>query len=481
MDELSFTNLIGGKKIVLSGETFPVKSTFYEEYLTKVPNSNIFDIKTAISKSKSSISELSKLKFENRMDILKAAAKKFRTDSADLEYVVKMTGMPISNVEEKVDEIKELIATVPDYITKRFQIIHGKIGAHIFRNLDMLEIFEPVDGFVYVVTPGNDIRIVPFVVSWLVTVGIPGIIKVSKNDLVISQKIVKATIDSGYPEPALNIVCWDTSNEARNRLNFGLTDASKIVWAYGDDNTVDNLLRFEHIQNNGFSYKIDHFSDKTVIRHASGRAAMVCDTTIDLEKAADIIISSTLDWPIGCNALKAVFDSNSRHEELLEMVRERFETISKYVDDPMKSSTKIGYINPNVINYVFQRAETLNKLGLVDIKHGEVRNNMQASPLLTVTKDKNSEFLSSEFSMYTLSIKKCESYDEAIKEVNETGGTNKRLVISILSHHQADVLKKNLNSHHVKVFRKTTEVDVLFHEGNDYIRKLTLPQVHRSF
>ena len=243
MDELSFTNLIGGKEIVLSGETFPVKSTFYEEYLTKAPNSNIFDIKTAISKAKSSIVELSKLRFENRMSILKAVAKKFHTDSADLEYVVKMTGMPISNVEEKVDEIKELITTVPDYITKRFQIIHGKIGTHIFRNLDMLEIFEPVDGFVYVVTPGNDIRIVPFVVSWLVTVGIPGIIKVSKNDLVISQKIVKATIDSGYPESALNIdkiielKKLNSPHYKESHITVGGTDAIRVT-GFADDTYI---------------------------------------------------------------------------------------------------------------------------------------------------------------------------------------------------------------------------------------------------
>lgn len=466
---------------MLSGERFDVRSKFYNDYLTKVPNSNIFDIKMAISKAKTAITELSELTFEDRLNILKTVSKKFSADSKDLEYAVKMIGMPISSIEEKISDVKKFITTVPDFIAKRFQITHGKIGSRIFDDSNMLEILEPLDGFVYAVTPGNDIRVVPFVIVWLVTLGMSGTIKVSKNDLVISQKIAKMIIDSGYPASALNILCWDTSDEHRNRLNFDLIDASKVVWAYGDDSTVDNLLRFEHIQNNGFTYKTDHFSDKVVIRHASGRAAVVCDTNIDIEKAANIIVSSALDWPIGCMALKAVFDSNSKHEDLLNIIKEKFEVVSKHIGDPMKSSTKIGYIDPNIISHVFQRAKSLKELGLVELIHGETYSDIQASPLLTVTKDKNSEFLSTEFSLYIASIKKCESYDEAIKEVNETGGRNKRLVISILSHHPADVLKKNLNSHHVKVFQKTTEVDLLFHEGNDYVRKLTLPQIHRSF
>ena len=476
-----FNNLISGKELLLSGERFDVRSKFYDDYLTKVPNSNVFDIKMAISKAKTAITELSELTFEDRLDILKKASRKIFANSNDLEYAVKMIGMPISSVEEKITDIKKIITTVPEFVAKRFQITHGKIGSLVFNDPNMLEILEPLDGFVYIVTPGNDIRIVPFVIFWLVTLGMAGIIKVSKNDLLISQKITKTVIDSGYPASAVNILCWDTSDERRDRLNFDIIDASKVIWAYGDDNTVDNLLRFEHVQNNGFTYKIDHFSDKVVIRHASGRAAVVCDTNIDIEKATDIIVSSALEWPIGCAALKAVFDSNSKHEDLLNMVKEKFDRVSKYIDDPMKSSTKIGYIDPTIISHVFQRARTLEKLGQAEIIHGETYSDIQASPLLTVTKDKNSEFLSTEFSLYITSIKKCESYDQAIKEVNETGTRNKRLVISILSHHPADVLKKNLNAHHIKVFRKTTEVDLLFHEGNDYVRKLTLPQIHRGF
>ena len=477
MNDLRFCNLIGGKELLLSEETFDVNSPFYHDYLTKVPDSNVFDIKTAISKAKNVIHELSKLKFENRFDILKKAAKKFSLDAKDLEYVVKMTGMPISNVEEKTNDIKRILTVVPASVMKRFQIIHGKIGGRVFNDSNMFEFLEPANGLVYAVTPGNDIRVVPFVISWLVTLGMPGIIKVSKNDLLISQKLVKMISDNGYPESALNIVCWDTSKEIKKRLNFDLVDASKIVWVYGDDNTVDNLLRLEHLENNGFAHTIDHFSDKIVIRHASGRAAAVCDTNIDLDKTADIIVSSTLDWPIGCNALKAVFDANSKHEELLSILTERLEGISKSIGDPMKPNIKIGYVDSKVISHVFQRAEALKKLGLVEIKHGEIHSEIQASPLLTITKDKNSEFPPTEFPMYKLSFKSCETFNQAIREVNETAGS-KRLVITIFSHHQ-DVLKHDFNAYHVRIFRNSTELDLPFHEGNDYIRRLSVPQIRR--
>jgi len=472
-----FKNYVGGKEVLLSGKNFLVESEFYPNYRINAPETGLFDIKTTVSKARSAIPECKNLSFDERVEILERASKMFSLNKEESEYVVKNTGMPISTVNELSLQIKEIYKRLPILIEGRIGSKHGKFGQVVSEELGLFAFFEPINGFVYAVTPGNDIRVGGFIAAWLVSLGLPGVFKCSKNDILTAQKSVRVLTEAGYPEGALNVLCWDTSKPENSKLNFELADSAKAVWAYGDDNTVDTLLRFEEKEN---GLVVDHFSDKIVLRHATGRSAAVCDNEIDVKKIADTIVESALMWPIGCNAMKMVFDASKQKKELLQILQEKFEEFGKYVGDPMDSKTKVGFVSQKLLNHVWGRLTDLKKIGLIEMKTGEKKSEIQTTPLLLETRDKNSEFLNTEFSLYVLTLKECSSFEEALAEVNESAGPLKRLAVSIFSHDEEKILKSYTHAHHVGRMRHTTEIDLLFHEGNDYFHKLTVPQVHKS-
>lgn len=474
MDNAVFNNFIGGKESLLSKKTFEVGSPFYSDYIINVPDSNLFDLKSATSRARSAIETCNKLHFDDKREILKNASERIKFSNDDLEYIVKMTGMPIARVEKYTNEIPIILNAVYEAVEKRIGVRYGKIARHPIPDYDIFKFLEPTHGFVYAVTPGNDPRVVPFVASWLVTLGIPCIFKVSKNDILTAQKVIHTIIESGYPAGGLGMLCWDTSKENSKKLNFDLVDSSQVVWAFGDNNTVDNLLRFEEVEN---GHRIDHFSDKIILRHATGRAAAICDSKIDQEKIADMITESALYWPIGCNALKAVFDANDKHGELVQILAEKFNKLT--VGDPMDKMTEVGYADSRILKYVFKRINELKLFGLIEPNTGKLISDIQASPIMLKTRDKLSEFLSREFLVYILTVKQCASFDEAVNEVNESSGSTKRIAIAVFSDEEDKVLRTTLRAHHIKRLRHTTELDILFHEGNDYLHKLTVPQIHR--
>ena len=479
VDDLRFQNLIGGKELLLSTKTFQVTSPFYPDFITVVPDSNVFDITTAISKAKTAIGICSQLSFEERENILKKASNNLKFSQREKEYVVKMTGMPLYYVEKNLDAIPLILKEIPQIIRERIGVRHGRIARHPMNERDIFKFLEPISGFVYSVTPGNDVRVVADVAAWLVTIGLSGVFKVSKNDLLISQKVIRAIIDAGYPAGALHVVCWDTSTPDSHLLNFSLVDACKVVWPFGNNETVDRLLRYEYKTIGNERIPLDHFSDKIVLRHATGRAAAIVDADIDIKKTANIIFESAFEWPIGCNSLKAVFDSSGQHEELLSQMVDRIENISKYTGDPMDNKTRVGYVDENTLTGILKRIEELKRLTMLSLISGETRTKIQTTPYVLETHDLHSEFLSNEYSAYLLTFKKSASFEKAVAEVNETAGVHKRLAISVFSVDETKVLKTHLRAHHIKRMRHTTELDILFHEGQDYLHKLTEPQIHR--
>lgn len=472
-----FEPFIAGKPISLSKTYFPVVSFFDSHYEIQIPDLGILDAKTSISKTKSSCQKVAVLTFEDRKKILEQASQKLVFSKEEVESCVKLLGMPISLVTKYLDDIKTIFEIIPQLIEKRVGIKNGKIsGFPIAGQDDMLKILHPIDGFVYVVTPGNDPRVTGFVVAWLVSLGLPGIFKSSKTDFPIARKILQTIVDAGYPKEALSLMSWDTSNVSKQKLHFEIVDASNAVWAFGDNDTVSSILRWQILEDGS---KIDHFSDKLVIKHTNGRSAAVCSPSSDIKKMINLIVESSINWPIGCNSLKAIFDASGKNSELLDILTDKFIEIGKYTGDPMDKRTKIGNVSKEVLSLVSKRADSLSSLGQLEKVSGEFLSENQSTPLLFKTLDPFSEFLSTEFSCYLLTVKKCPTYSDAVRELNLSAGENKRLATIVFSEDEKDLFREYIHSHHIKHMRHSTELDIMFHEGNDYLHLLTRPQIHR--
>jgi acyl-CoA reductase-like NAD-dependent aldehyde dehydrogenase len=474
MQELMFKNFIGGKDTLLSGKNFTVESDFYPDYRVLAPESGIFDVKTAISKAKSSLKECKELTFAERTEILENASEHYSATNAELEYAVKNTGMPIKIVKEYSEEIIKIFRGLPIVLEKHVGLVGEQFGYEL-KHANGVALFEPINGMVYAVTPGNDIRVSAFIASWLVSLGLSGIIKCSKNDLAFAHKALEQLTKSGYPEGALNLLCWDTKKQENSKLNFELVDSAKVVWAYGSDSTVDFMLRFEEKTPENV---IDHFSDKIVLRHGTGRSAGICGSDVSVNEVAQTVTDSALTWPIGCNAMKMLFTCGKNQEELASELSERFDELRKFTGDPMSNKTRVGYTDPKLLQHVMARIGDLQKTGQVKLRTGKKLSDKQCIPLLLETWDANSELLSNEFSTYLLTIKKCDGLNDALTQLNESAGINKRLSVSVFTSEKQKV-QNSLHAHHIANNKPTNEIDLLFHEGNDYFHKLTIPQIHK--
>lgn len=505
-----YLNIIGGRDISLSGKYFYAESPFYKGYKIKIADAGKLDLALVVSKLNNAQNTCSKLSFDDCKKILLRASKKIVFKKEDVEHVVRMTGMPYKYVRIYLDEIARLFKTLPELCGKKYGVINGELGKPLHDGSHKLELRVPAKGFVYAITPANDPRVSALVAAILVTAGMRGVLKVSKSDVPIAYKIIKTIIDCGYPVDALAVVSFDTAKPESKELNFELVDKAGIIWPFGDDKTVDRLLRFEtrdlfdidrfmrvrHIDNlesqfetfreaiaqsreslRSFivNHKIDHFSDKVILRHGSGRCAGILDNDYDLNEAADILIDSSMRYPIGCNSMKSVFIPKRNCEKLLAILEKRIQKLEELTSDPLDPATEVGYIEPTLLKTLTQRIEELKRMGLVKIvAGGKVKSAFQMTPLLAITHDVHSELLLNEYSAYILAVKPSKNFEAAVEELNSAAGEFKKLAVSILTHNPAHSRAK-VNAHHIKINELTTDIDGIVHEGNDYIAHLTKP------
>lgn len=473
-----YKSIIGGKERG-NGE-FSVNSPFYDDFGFMISGASDLAVRGAISRATNAKIELS---LDERIAILQKAAAKPVYD-LHVEDVVKITGIPIRNVSAYAKDIPVMLSQLPLQIKDSL-------------NHNPNRVRETKPGFAYCVLPGNDLRVTAYLSSILVTLGIPAILKASKEDMPTASETVKAIIESGYPGDALNLVCWDTSNPATKANHFAITDAASIMWVFGSDATVDDTLRYERkitytpktkmdTKTDGKSLedylnpvemKIDHFGGKTVLRHGSGRAAGILLGDVSEGNKSKLISKSAFDYPIGCNAMKSLVVVGEDYVDTLKVLAEKLKSMK--VGDPLDYSTEVGYTSPKVLDYLTDRIKHLTMMGQACLKTDLDRiSPKQMAPILVATDDTLSELLVSEAPAYMLTAIPAKTLDEAINIVNTSISGNKiphkRIAVSVLTNNgvtTADI--KNINAHHVRINRKTTDVDLLHHEGHDYVGELT--------
>ncbi len=512
----TISNLIGGNEVNLSRQHFEVPSQFYKDFSIRLSDSGAIDISIAIAKAKKAANDIEcqSLQFEKRAEILEKAAKKIRFSKDEMKEIVKFNGMPIKYVRGYLEQIPALMRTFQTVIKGRYGFIGGRIGTNFLENekFHKIEFRVPKKGFIYAITPSNDPRTTAVVSSIAVLLGIPIIIKPSKLDTLVPIKIGEAIIAEGYPKNGIGIVFFNSENPLSKRHNFKLCDEASIIWPFGDDSTVDNLLRLEHNQSfnlerfladrgindaqkefEKFAREIgkskdtlseyitmqttDHFASKIVLRHVSGRCAGIVDSDFDINLAANLIIESSMRYPIGCNSMKSALVVEESYSKLIENLKKRFCQLEQRVGDPLNEKTEIGYVDPKTVSFVEKRLDELKRSGLAEIiMGGEKINEMQLTPILAATNDEHSELLVNEISAYILCLKKSDSFREAVEEVNVLALKNPKLAVSYFTQNP-EHMKLHINAHHLKINYLTTDVEGIIHEGNDYIMQLTKPHV----
>lgn len=514
-------NLIGGQLTNLSKKYFTVESQFYKNFKMFVADSSGLDISIALSKVKQSWDDCQTLSFDQRVKIIEDAAKSLKISEHEIESIVKLVGIPKTYISERVYQIPEVMRSFWKTISKRYGFKYGKIGLDFSENDEFhkIEFRIPRKGFVYAITPGNDPRATAVVATTLVLLGIPGIIKPSKTDNIIPLKVVKAIIDAGYPKNGLSVLFFDSENPKSKEQNFKICDEATAIWPYGDDETIDNLLRIEKhrmlnidelIKDQKISdspsnilkaltelyddentvdkyistQTIDHFASKLVLRHASGRCAGILDSNFDVDLAVKLVIESSMRYPIGCNSMKSLFVVESIFEKFTQKLNKEFVKLDKHVGNPLDSKTEIGYTDKKTAQFLEKRMDELKRLQLITIIHdGEKISPIQFTPFLVSTKDVNSELLLNEIPGYILCLTKVKSFEDGVSQINQITKDNPKLVVSYFTN-DPNHMKLYTNAHHLKINYLTTDIDGIVHEGNDYIMQLTRPYMvhfHKAY
>lgn len=513
-------NLIGGLPINLGKNYFTVKSQFYDNFEVSIADASNLDISIALSKVRQSWEECQKLSFEERVEVLKKAADSLKFTEEELDALVKMIGIPRKYTLEQVKQIPEIMTTFWKTISKRYGFIYGRIGLDFMENesFHKIEFRIPKKGFIYAITPGNDPRTTVIVSTISVLLGIPVIIKPSKTDNIIPLKTAKAIIDAGYPKNGLIVLFFDSENPKSRESNFKICDEASVIWPFGNEDTIDNLIRLEkrgifnmdkfmkdkaisdiqkefpkfmaEMQKAGNSLNaymltqtIDHFASKLVLRHASGRCAGILDSDFDVERAAKLIMESSMRYPISCTAMKSVFVVESAFDRLAGILGQEFAALDAHTSDPLNPETDVGYIDVKTISFLEKRIDELKRLQLISVLHGGKRlNQTQLTPLLVSTNDVNSELLINEIPGYILCLIKVPSFKDAVSHVNRIAQEAPKLAVSYFTNNP-EHMRLHVNAHHVKINYLTTDIDGVVHEGNDYIMQLTRPymvHVHKA-
>ncbi len=483
---MRLTSIIGGSNIAT--DVFKVKSIFYK-YEYEVANTKDMEISRAIGNTK----KAAILTLANRIDALHKTAKLFKCTQDDIEHTVKMTGMPVSILNDYAQDIPNLFTSIPSLYNQRFpkttdyQICSEHIGSGIYKT------FSPLEGFCYAVTPGNDPRAVAFVATNLCYFGVPFIIKASKEDAMATD-VIRALIEGGFDPNFCNLVYFNTSDADAGRKHFKLVDASSLVWTFGSDDTVDNTLRYEQKGKRGIisidpndlptilsdpnrlksalvmQYEIkDHFVGKNVLRHGSGNCASITQGQFD-NNIGELLYKST-GYAIGCTATKSVMaiESTNWAKDAADYL------LQLKVGDPLDPDTKIGFVHPDNLNYIFEKIKANN---IKTFYGGRRIHPHQAEPVIIQSQEHLPEFFGVEVSAYVLAVRYCGTVAEAIEHVNKYATAHPRLAVSLLHLKEDDIrLASSINTHTVLFNHPTANLVPIIHEGNDYALRIMEPKV----
>ncbi len=245
VSKIEIQNFIDGKKMdSFSKQQATIKSAFYD-FKIEIPNSDPTDLAIALSSSKKAKLEVEKLSLLQRAQILDKAAKNFQATEEEIEYAVKMLGVPKKMIIQKIENIKYILEKLFEHSKKRYNYIHNEFLHHHFDE-NAFVYKRPLDNLASCFVPGNDISVAAFVFAHTVISGSRMIAKPSKEEPYFTLKMAKTITEAGYPKGAINVIIWDSTDKTRKNMAHALIAETQSRIVFGDDSTL-HALRFQEI------------------------------------------------------------------------------------------------------------------------------------------------------------------------------------------------------------------------------------------
>ncbi|MBF7807462.1 aldehyde dehydrogenase family protein [Clostridium beijerinckii] len=473
--------------MLLSGKTYKATSEFFIDYSIQCADSNIMDVKIAISKAQNAMEELQSMSVENRKQILMKFIKLISSDEEFEKHITLMSGIPISSSR---NQAQELVSFFKDQIDELFVNYEVK-NNNIYSRFDPQSIFTPKQGIVYVPLPLLAVRAIGMILPISILLGMPIIVKSNKIIVSFLFKIADILKQLGYPAAGFNIIDFNQMNENASSLNNALINASDVVWTFGDDNSIG----YEKTNNQSTGDDVvlkDLFYGKTIINHPyHNHTAIVCNGG-DIERSIDIIVESCISFPFECS-LKSLYIVEECYEEVKQKLIEKFFNLAEKTGNPLYEGNQIGFCDRDTKESVKNRIIDLEKMGLINIlvgvKYDQEQENVsfknhKMNPLLLETNDELVDILTASPAVGILTIMKCTDINDGIEKINKVLD-KKRIGVTFLGKDLKETLPEEVmlkaNAIHLKVNVKTVKPDLTCHDGRFYFLLLTeLKRILRS-
>ena len=298
------------------------------EVMAEVDTASPADVDEAVAAANEATTEMERLSFFERAELLHAAADRLETVAEPhAEQLARESGKPLA--AEAVDELAESA----DIFRLAAEEIK-RLETHVLPSVDPRKrvfTYRKPNGVYALITPWNFPMNIPAeLLAAALAAGNPAVIKPSENAPLSALALAEAVAGAGFPPGAVSVVM------GRGDVGHALASHPGVhgIGFVGSQATASAIVQAAGM--------------KRTIIEASGNGPQIVFEDADLEAAADAAVFGA-HFVAGqcCVATERLLVHDSVHDELVDLVVDRAAAVA--LGDPLDSDTMMGPLNNETV------------------------------------------------------------------------------------------------------------------------------------
>ncbi len=402
---------IGGREVRSEGGEFEVRAPHnHEIVLGRFQKGNAGHARAAIDAAAEAFPTWSRMPYQERLRLLRAAADNFRAQKLDISALLSIeAGKNRLESLGEVEEAADLISTYCDQLEENNGFVRqmGKIAPGE-RNVSVL---KPL-GVWAVVAPFNfPVALATGMIAGALVAGNTVVFKPASATPYSGIEVYRMFVEAGLPEGVLNLVTGGGS-EIGDELSSNQKVAGMVF-------TGSREVGAEVYKKFAEPYA------RPCITELGGKNPAIVTAKADLDKAAEGVMRSAFGYSgQKCSACSRVYVEKPVYNEFIEKLVEK--TKAAKVGDPTAKDTFVGpVINERSVEKYLDAAEEARRDGKVYFGGNRLQEDPYAAgtyvePAVVGDLPHDHRLFSEELFVPFVAVAPVESLDEALKLANQT-------------------------------------------------------------
>lgn len=467
---IEIPNYVAGKFV--TSEKEKIISDYFGDKRIKIFNTANKDIRNAKRNAFEVKEELKEVDMQKLIEVIKKSMNYYYASNEDFEIISKITGSPISFIEESIQELKKWVGQIDKYLNLCFgQIDYESIPIINEKETIGYTRFVPKGIIVGILPRNSEVEAAYLIIQALLS-RTPSIIKASSSSagplssiryIEALNKAIEDTRDKELEivKKAVSVVSiFDTG---KKELIEKLNTKGGIYVIFGSDDTIKeiekNLINSEY---------------EKIIKMGTGLSISIVLNDANIKLAArEISSAASKNNGRDCISTNAVYVSEKNYEKFLKEINK--EAQKWKATNPLDKKSVIGLIEQETIDEIKKSLKEINKEKYLKHEKGKIH-------LSIVEIGKNHPI--KEYSGPVLLIKPFKDEEELIERIKKDFYENSikiNLATSIFTEDKKvfNKISKNIPSHIIKLNKGTEKMNMLLeHQGSyllrDFLRKITI-------